>query len=103
MLETYQDATQAYADGVEKLRRQMGSGPCTRRTSPPRSIPHWVSITRRSATMIRSGADLSISRQMNRTLELRSQSYSIDDKKRLSYSNSLESRLRNMLMSQPGI
>jgi len=25
MLETYQDATQAYADGVEKLRRQMGT------------------------------------------------------------------------------
>ena len=25
LLETYQDATQAYADGVEKLRRQMGT------------------------------------------------------------------------------
>ena len=25
LLETYQNATQAYADGVEKLRRQMGT------------------------------------------------------------------------------
>ena len=25
LLETYQNATQSYADGVEKLRRQMGT------------------------------------------------------------------------------